>query len=192
MVAVGAISGRLVGARVGGLAVSVVVERVVSWQAGRMSGQGAPRLDVKNCEDMRVGVVAALFHDEVMDGLLKGALRALSEVGIKNPTVIRAPGSFDVPVVARRLAGTGYDAVVALGAVIRGGTPHFEYVASGVTTGLIQASVETGVPIGFGVLTCDNEEQALDRAGLPRSTEDKGYEAALAAVATAQALRAAA
>lgn len=154
-----------------------------------MSGQGAPKLVVQNGHNMRVGVVAALFHEEVMDGLLSGALRGLSEAGVTDPTVIRAPGSFDLPVIARKLALGGYDAIVALGAVIRGGTPHFEYVASSVAAGLMQASVDTGVPIALGVLTCDSEEQALDRAGLPGSKEDKGHEAAMAAVATAQALR---
>jgi 6,7-dimethyl-8-ribityllumazine synthase len=158
-------------------------------QAGRMSGQGAPQLDLPHSPEMRVGIVAALFHEDVMDGLLNGALRGLSEIGITKPTVIRVPGSFDLPVLARRLAMGGYDAVVALGAVIRGGTPHFEYVASGVATGLMQVSVEAGVPIGFGVLTCDDKDQALDRAGLPGSSEDKGREAAMAAIATAQALR---
>lgn len=143
-----------------------------------MSGKGAPKLDVKDCKDMRVGVVAAMFHEEVMDGLLDGALRGLSDAGVAGPTVVRVPGSFDVPVVARRLAGAGYDAIIALGALIRGGTPHFEYVASAVTMGLMQTSVETGVPIGFGVLTCDDEAQALDRVGLASSSEDKGHEAA--------------
>ena len=90
-----------------------------------------------------------------MDGLLDGALRGLAEVGTTKPTVIRAPGSFDLPVVARKLAAGGYEAVIALGAVIRGGTHHFEYVASGVTAGLMQVSVDTGVPVGYGVLTCD-------------------------------------
>ena len=157
-----------------------------------MSGEGAPRLDVADCGDMRVGVVAALWHQEVMEGLLAGALRGLSEAGITQPTVLRAPGSVDLPVLARALATGNCDAVVALGAVIRGGTHHFEYVSSGVTTGLMQVSVDTGVPVGFGVLQCDNEAEALDRAGLPGSREDKGYEAAMAALVTARALRTAA
>lgn len=154
-----------------------------------MSGNGAPELTVKNCADLRVAVVAAQWHTRVMDGLVDGALRALRELGIDEPTVLRVPGSFELPVVAKALAGRGYDAVVALGVVIRGGTPHFEYVCQGVTTGLTQVSVETGVPIGFGVLTCDTEQQALDRAGLPGSNEDKGHEAVTAAVATATILR---
>jgi 6,7-dimethyl-8-ribityllumazine synthase len=154
-----------------------------------VSGQGAPELTVKNCTDLRVGVVAALWHEQVMDGLLDGALRALHEVGIEEPTVVRVPGSFELPVVARSLASRGYDAVVALGVVIRGGTPHFEYVCQAATAGLTQVAVDTGVPIGFGVLTCDSDEQARARAGLPGSEEDKGREAALAAIATAVTLR---
>ena len=136
-----------------------------------------------------MAVIAAQWHTQVMDGLVAGALRALHDLGIDEPTVLRVPGSFELPVVARVLAGRGYDAVVALGVVIRGGTPHFDYVCQGVTAGLTQVSVDTGVPVGFGVLTCDTEEQALDRAGLPGSSEDKGHEAVTAAVATATLLR---
>ena len=154
-----------------------------------MSGTGAPELSVTNCGDLRVAVVAAQWHQQVMDGLLAGARRALRDLGIDEPTVLRVPGSFELPVAAKVLAGRGYDAVVALGVVIRGGTPHFDYVCQGVAAGLTQASVETGVPIGFGVLTCDTEQQALDRAGLPGSAEDKGHEAVTAAVSTAATLR---
>jgi 6,7-dimethyl-8-ribityllumazine synthase len=99
------------------------------------------------------------------------------------------PGCFELPVAAARLARSGYDAVVALGVVVRGGTPHFDYVCQAATLGLTQVAVDTGVPVGFGVLTCDDDAQALDRAGLPGSHEDKGYEAAVAAVATAVTLR---
>lgn len=154
-----------------------------------MSGKGAPELSVDNAADLRVAVIAAQWHDQVMDGLVDGALRALRELGIEEPTLVRVPGSFELPVAAKALAGRGYHAVVALGVVIRGGTPHFDYVCQGVTAGLTQVSVETGVPVGFGVLTCDTEEQALDRAGLEDSKEDKGHEAVTAAVATALTLR---
>ena len=150
-----------------------------------MSGGGAPRLALSGAGDLRVAVVAAQWHDTVMKGLVDGAVRALDEAGVTNPTMIRVPGSFELPVASARAARAGYDAVVALGVVIRGGTPHFEYVCQAATEGLTRVSVETGVPVGFGVLTCDTEEQALDRAGLPGSAEDKGYEAAQAAVATA-------
>ncbi|MBC2877991.1 MULTISPECIES: 6,7-dimethyl-8-ribityllumazine synthase [Streptomyces] len=154
-----------------------------------MSGKGAPQLSVKNCRDLRVAVIAAQWHEKVMDGLVDGALRALHDLGIDEPTLLRVPGSWELPVAAKALAGRGYDAIVALGVVIRGGTPHFDYVCQGVTQGLTQVSTDTGVPVGFGVLTCDTDEQALDRAGLEGSTEDKGHEAVTAAVATAVTLR---
>ncbi|MGW3045433.1 6,7-dimethyl-8-ribityllumazine synthase [Kitasatospora sp. NPDC001159] len=156
-----------------------------------MSGHGAPELTIDGVADLKVAVIAAQWHDEVMNGLLDGAHRALKELGIAEPTVLRVPGTFELPVAAKRLADRGYDAVIALGVVIRGGTPHFDYVCQAATVGLTQVSVDTGVPVGFGVLTCDNEEQALDRAGLPGSAEDKGHEAVTAAVATAAVLRAA-
>ncbi|MER7752329.1 6,7-dimethyl-8-ribityllumazine synthase [Kitasatospora sp. NPDC097643] len=153
-----------------------------------MSGHGAPELIIDGAADLKVAVVAAQWHDQVMNGLLDGAHRALKELGITEPTVLRVPGTFELPVAAKRLADRGFDAVIALGVVIRGGTPHFDYVCQAATAGLTQVSVDTGVPVGFGVLTCDNEEQALDRAGLPGSAEDKGHEAVTAAVATALAL----
>ena len=154
-----------------------------------MSGDGAPRLSVQDCGGLRVAVIAAQWHVQVMDGLLDGALRALKDYGVEEPTVLRVPGSFELPVVAKGLADSGYDAVIALGVVIRGGTPHFDYVCEAATMGLTQVSVSTGVPIGFGLLTCDNEQQALDRAGLEGSSEDKGHEATTAALATAVLLR---
>ncbi|HLT62563.1 MAG TPA: 6,7-dimethyl-8-ribityllumazine synthase [Microlunatus sp.] len=151
-----------------------------------MSGEGAPRLSVDG-SGLRVVVVAAGWHQQVMDGLLAGALTALEESGAA-AEVIRVPGSFELPVAAARAARSGADAVVALGVVIRGGTPHFDYVCQAATSGLTDVSVSTGVPVGFGVLTCDNEAQALDRAGLAGSKEDKGREAAEAAIATVRAL----
>ncbi|MGV9263088.1 6,7-dimethyl-8-ribityllumazine synthase [Kitasatospora sp. NPDC003701] len=154
-----------------------------------MSGHGAPELTIDNAAGLKVAVIAAQWHDQVMNGLLDGAHRALKELGIDEPTVLRVPGTFELPVAAKRLADRGYDAVIALGVVIRGGTPHFDYVCQAATVGLTQVSVDTGVPVGFGVLTCDNEQQALDRAGLPGSAEDKGHEAVTAAVATAAVLK---
>jgi 6,7-dimethyl-8-ribityllumazine synthase len=125
-----------------------------------------------------------------MDGLLDGARRALADSEVTDVTEIRVAGTYELPVAAARVARSDVDAIVALGVVIRGGTPHFEYVCGAATDGLTQISVTTGIPIGFGVLTCDNDEQALDRAGLEGSKEDKGYEAAQAALATAVALAA--
>ena len=155
-----------------------------------MSRAGAPELVLEQTEDLRVAVVAASWHEQVMDGLLAGAHRALDEAGVRAPLVLRVPGSFELPVAAARAARSGYDAVIALGVVVRGGTPHFEYVCQAATQGLTHVSVESGVPVGFGVLTCDTDEQARDRAGLPGSREDKGYEAAQAALATVVTLRA--
>jgi 6,7-dimethyl-8-ribityllumazine synthase len=123
-----------------------------------------------------------------MDGLVAGAQRALAECGIPDAPLVRVPGTVELSVACARLAPS-HDAIVALGVVIRGGTPHFDYVCSGVTHGLTDVSTRTGVPVGFGVLTCDDEAQALDRAGLAGSSEDKGHEAAMAAVATAVTLR---
>jgi 6,7-dimethyl-8-ribityllumazine synthase len=154
-----------------------------------MSGAGAPTLTVDGT-GLKVVVVAASWHTAVMDGLLAGAQRALAAAHVDDVTIVRVPGTFELPVAAQVAAENGADAVVALGVVIRGGTPHFEYVCQGATLGLTDVGIRTGVPVGFGVLTCDNDEQALDRAGLEGSHEDKGAEAAEAAVATVVALRA--
>ncbi|MFC7488951.1 6,7-dimethyl-8-ribityllumazine synthase [Knoellia sp. CPCC 206453] len=148
---------------------------------------GAPEV-LPNGTGLRVAIVAASWHKAVMDGLVAGAVAALAEAGLPDVPVIRVPGTVELSVACARLSRE-YDALVALGVVIRGGTPHFDYVCSGVTHGLTDVSIRTGVPIGFGVLTCDTAEQALARAGLPGSSEDKGAEAAQAAVATAVTLR---
>jgi 6,7-dimethyl-8-ribityllumazine synthase len=155
-----------------------------------MSGTGAPDSGpVEGAEGLRVAVIASRWHTEVMDGLLDGARRALHEGKVTDVTELRVPGTFELTVAAARLARAGFDAIVALGVVVRGGTPHFDYVCEAATSGLTAVTVQTGVPVGFGVLTCDDERQALDRAGLPGSEEDKGYEAAAAALQTALALR---
>jgi 6,7-dimethyl-8-ribityllumazine synthase len=154
-----------------------------------VSGQGAPQLDNGAVTGLRVAVVASQWHEQVMGGLLGGARRALDEVDVTY-AVHRVPGAFELPLVAQELARAEHDAVVALGVVIRGGTPHFEYVCRAATDGLTQVALQTGVPIGFGLLTTDDEAQALDRAGLPGSREDKGREAVEAALAMAVTLRA--
>jgi 6,7-dimethyl-8-ribityllumazine synthase len=154
-----------------------------------MSGLGAPGSEPVDASALRVAVTAGLWHERVADGLLAGALRGLAECKVEEPAVVRVPGAFELPVVAKALAETGYDAVVCLGVVIRGGTPHFDYVCRAVTDGCTRVALDTGVPVGFGVLTCDSVEQALDRCGLPDSHEDKGREAALAAVTTALTLQ---
>ncbi|WP_421013815.1 6,7-dimethyl-8-ribityllumazine synthase [Glutamicibacter creatinolyticus] len=158
-----------------------------------MSKHGAPtntseQLKALDTPNLKVAIVAASWHETVMNGLIAGAQRAAQEANIVDVHLVRVPGSFELPVAARVLAEK-YDAVIALGVVIRGGTPHFDYVCQAATLGLTQVSVETRTPIGFGVLTCDNEQQALDRAGLEGSSEDKGHEAFSAAVMTAAALR---
>ena len=154
-----------------------------------MTGHGAPDLKVDGIGS-RVAIVASSWHERVMDGLVAGARAALDEAGATDIDLIRTPGAFELPLVAQACVADGYDAIVALGVVIRGGTPHFEYVSSAATDGLARVALDGRVPIGFGLLTCDDEEQALDRAGLAGSSEDKGREAAEAALATLHVLRA--
>ena len=148
---------------------------------------GSPALHVDG-SGLRVAIVAASWHSTVMDGLIDGARRGLAEAGVSSVELVRVPGAFELSVACSRLAPS-YDAMVALGVVIRGGTPHFDYICQAATMGLTDVSVRTGVPVGFGVLTCDDEQQALARAGLEGSSEDKGHEAATAAVATVLTLR---
>jgi 6,7-dimethyl-8-ribityllumazine synthase len=153
-----------------------------------MSGEGAPDIHPTDGTGLNITIVAGQWHDVIAAGLLEGAIRALTASGVVI-TVVRVPGSFELPVVSKAVLDAGADAVVALGVIIRGGTPHFEYVSDAATSGLTQVSLATGKPVGFGLLTLDNEQQGLDRAGLPGSKEDKGAEAAEAAVATAVLLR---
>ncbi|WP_350347381.1 6,7-dimethyl-8-ribityllumazine synthase [Agromyces sp. G08B096] len=152
-----------------------------------MSGAGSPTLDIDGT-GLDVVIVAGSWHDEITDGLIAGATRTLEASGASF-SLVRVPGSFELPVVAKAALEAGADAVVALGVIIRGGTPHFEYVSSAATDGLTRVALDTGKPVGFGVLTLDDEQQGLDRAGLPGSKEDKGREAAEAAIATARVLR---
>ncbi|MDQ4138844.1 MAG: 6,7-dimethyl-8-ribityllumazine synthase [Actinomycetota bacterium] len=152
-----------------------------------MSGAGSPELTVDGT-DIRVTIVAASWHEEIMNGLIAGARRALEAAGA-SVSEVRVPGSFELPIVAKAALERGADAVVALGVIIRGGTPHFDFVSNAATDGLTRVAIDTGMPIGFGVLTLDDEQQGLDRAGLPGSKEDKGAEAAQAALATVQLLR---
>jgi 6,7-dimethyl-8-ribityllumazine synthase len=152
-----------------------------------MSGAGAPTIGV-NGDGLRVAIIASSWHEVVMDGLIGGAARACRDAGAE-ATLIRVAGSFELPVIAKACAMSGdFDAIVALGVIIRGGTPHFDYVCQGTTEGLMRVSLDHLVPVGFGVLTCDDEEQALARAGLPGSDEDKGADAVLAALMTAATL----
>lgn len=153
-----------------------------------MSGAGSPAVDV-DATGLSVVIVAASWHAVVMNGLIDGAQRECDRLGA-HYRLLRVPGSFELPVVAQEVAADpSVDAVVCLGVIIRGGTPHFEFVATATTDGLTRVALDTRTPIGFGVLTTDDEPQALDRAGLPGSPEDKGAEAAAAAIATALVLR---
>jgi 6,7-dimethyl-8-ribityllumazine synthase len=152
-----------------------------------MSGAGRPAGTV-DAAGLTLAVAATRWHAEITGSLLDRALAAAEACGTGEPLVVRVPGAMELPVVAAELA-RGHDAVVCLGAVIRGGTPHFEYVCDAVTSGLVRASLDAGTPVGNGVLTCDTLEQARDRCGLAGSHEDKGWEAVVAALDTALVLR---
>lgn len=153
-----------------------------------MSGHGNPELQAGAAAGLTLAVVATRWHTEISEQLLACALRIAEQAGVVEPTTVRVAGAIELPVVAQELART-HDAVVALGVVIRGGTPHFEYVCDAVTAGLTRVSLDARTPVGNGVLTCDTREQAVARSGVPGSTEDKGGEACLAALDTALVLR---
>ena len=153
-----------------------------------MSGHGAPSINLEGADTLKVTVVSGMWHEKIASGLLAGCLRVLDTVGCSY-NVVHVPGSFELPVASQAALTAGADCVVALGIIVRGGTPHFEYVSSAATMGLTNVALATGKPVGFGVLTVDNEEQALDRAGFESSSEDKGAEAAEAALHTALSLR---
>lgn len=158
-----------------------------------MSGAGAPNLSV-DASGMRIAVIAGSWHQEIMDGLIAGAEQTITAAGATS-TLFRVAGAFELPAAAQAaLASTpeggGFDAAVCLGVIVRGGTPHFDYVCNAVTDGLTRVQLDSGSPVGFGVLTTDDERQALDRSGLPGSKESKGQEAAEAAMHLAVQLRA--
>lgn len=149
-----------------------------------MSGAGAPKTGSIDGRGVNVVIIAGTWHDTITNGLIAGAERVLNEAGATH-RLVRVPGSFELAVAAQAAFAGGADAVVALGVIIRGGTPHFEYVSAATTDGLTRVSLDAGKPVGFGVLTLDDEQQGLDRAGLEGSKEDKGAEAADAALRTA-------
>jgi len=153
-----------------------------------MSGAGRPAADPVDAAGLTLAIVATRWHADVTDALVERAVAAAKACGIDDPLVIRVPGAFELAVVAAELAAH-HDAVVCAGAVIRGGTPHFEYVCEAVTYGLARVALDTRTPVGNGVLTCDTLEQARARCGLDGSTEDKGWEAVVAALGTAIVLR---
>jgi 6,7-dimethyl-8-ribityllumazine synthase len=150
-----------------------------------MSGAGAPKLHI-DASGLQIAIVVTSWHTQITDGLLAGAERALKAAGNSEYEIWRVPGAFELPLGAQKAIDAGADAVIALGVVIQGDTPHFDYVCAGATDGLMRVQLDSGVPVGFGLLTVDNEQQALDRAGLEGSKEDKGAEAAEAAVLMAR------
>lgn len=153
-----------------------------------MSGQGRPGAEPVQAAGLSLAIVATRWNAEITDALLDRAVAAARACGIGSPAVVRVAGAIELPVVAAALARQ-HDAVACLGAVIRGGTPHFEYVCDAVTYGLTRIPLDTGTPVGNGVLTCDTLGQARDRCGGPGSAEDKGWEAVVAALDTALVLR---
>jgi len=152
-----------------------------------MAGHGSPLIDV-DASGLNVTIVAGQWHEVISEAMIAGSIRVLEAAGA-NYTVVRCAGSFELPVVSQAALNAGADAVIALGVIIRGGTPHFEFVSDAATSGLLRVALDTGKPIGFGVLTLDDEQQGLDRAGLPGSKEDKGAEAATAAIQAAVTIR---
>ena len=153
-----------------------------------MSGEGRPVAELPDASGLRLAIAATTWHADIVDVLVERAVATAVKAGVEQPTVVRVPGTVELPVVCQELA-RAHDAVVALGVVVRGGTPHFEYVCDAVTAGLTRVALDTRTPVGNGVLTCDTHAQAVERSGGPGSTEDKGAEACVAALATALVLR---
>ncbi len=153
-----------------------------------MSGAGIPDVPEMDASGLSLAIVTSTWHATICDALLDGARRVATGAGVADPTIVRVHGAIEIPVVAQELART-HDAVVALGVVIRGETPHFDYVCDAVTAGLTRVSLDAATPVANGVLTTDDEQQAINRAGLPGSAEDKGAQAAAAALSTALTLR---
>lgn len=146
-----------------------------------MSGSGAPQLAV-SAKGKKVFVISTSWHTQIMDGLVAGAMRELEKSDAENVVYQVIPGAFELPLAAQKAIAQGADVVIALGVVIQGETPHFDYVCNSATDGLTRVQLDSGVPIGFGLLTVNNEKEALDRAGLEGSKEDKGAEAVQAAL----------
>lgn len=158
-----------------------------------MAGHGAPDLKVP-AHGLNVAVIAGSWHREVTEAMTADALAAVAAAGA-TAQLFHVAGSFEIPLAAQTALASGYDAAVCLGVIVRGETPHFDYVCNAVTDGLTRVQLDAGKPVGFGVLTVDNDEQAFDRSGLPGSREAKGREAAEAAlhlVAANRAIRASA
>jgi 6,7-dimethyl-8-ribityllumazine synthase len=153
-----------------------------------VSGEGRPAAETVDAAGLTLAIAVTRWHAEITDALTDRALAAAKACCVNDPLVVRVPGAVELPVVAAELARS-HDAVACLGAVIRGGTPHFEYVCDAVTYGITRVALDAGKPVGNGVLTCDTLEQACDRSGQDGSREDKGWEAVVAALETALVLR---
>jgi 6,7-dimethyl-8-ribityllumazine synthase len=153
-----------------------------------VSGTGRPDVTVPDAAGLTLGVAVTRWNAELTDLLLERALTAAAQAGVSSPTVVRVAGAMELPVVCQGLA-EGHDAVVGLGVVVRGATPHFDYVCDAVTAGLLRVGLDARTPVGNGVLTVDTEEQAWERAGTGTSSEDKGFEACVAALDAALVLR---
>ena len=146
-----------------------------------MSGN-APQIALPQLPHARIAIISSSWHLDICSDLIAGASRALKDAGITDITVIHVPGSFEIPLAAQIAFEQGYDAVVAVGLVLKGETPHFDYVCRGVTQGILDVSLKFSRPIGFGVLMCNTLEQAIARSGRPGSIEDKGFDSAVAAI----------
>lgn len=142
----------------------------------------APTINLGDMSKFKVAVISARWHREICDALVEGAQRALSQAKIDIGPVVHVPGSFELPLAAQYALDAGADAAVVLGVVVRGETPHFDYVCQGVTQGIMNVSLARSKPIGFGVLTVDTVTQAIARSGVSGSSEDKGYDATVAAL----------
>ena len=142
----------------------------------------APHFSVENLNHAKVAIISARWHEEICSNLVSGSQRALQSLGITQHETFRVAGSFELPFAAKIALDSGFDAAVVLGVVVRGETPHFDYVCQGVTNGVMKVQLEARKPIGFGVLTVDTVEQAIARSGIPGSKEDKGYDSAMAAI----------
>jgi len=147
-----------------------------------MSGEGAPVIAIPILNKTKVAIVSSQWHMDICNALVNGAQRACKEADLAEIRIEWVPGSFELPLACAYLLNNGYDAVVAVGLVLKGETPHFDFVCDGVTSGLMDLMVTLKKPIGFGVLMCNTLEQAQARSGLPGSVEDKGFEAANAAL----------
>jgi 6,7-dimethyl-8-ribityllumazine synthase len=142
----------------------------------------APEIGVKPLPNAKVAIISSSWHLDICNDLIAGAQRALQLAEVSNVEVQYVPGSFEIPLAAQYAFDKGFDAVVAVGLVLKGETPHFDYVCQGVTQGVIDVSLKYGKPIGYGVLMCDDLDQAVARCGRPHSKEDKGYDSAIAAL----------